>query len=508
MSAGKPTKRENRSAFENRNVDTLVAQGWDVGLLRTTKTTRDKGISDATEPFREFLVRNQIFDYASHQSEAEHHPLPTIFVGSDDATHKVTASLYLTTKGDRRIGFTAELKNHFDINELLACVWSGGQLWVFNATRMALHQSATLKGFSQDGAEVGPLRGYILKLAKHYDPNITDVEGNDLPALAPDILEPLIPAGLRVIVPSANGTPAAAPWIGILDPDEASTTNDGLFLAWVFKQSTREAILTLAQGMSLVGRAVDPGPMPKGMSPAAALILRGLAADASGLQTSSDLGNELHQAGFMAANILAKTYSVSDMPPEVDLRLDLQRFCQLYQSAVLIKNSALAVADGSQRFRQPAPEQHAETLLEFKPKDRRDYVVHIESRIERRRADRHEYLLTQYGTYAGARGFEVANVGVHPRDLILARGLEQWLVEAKVVYNGDARQAVRAAIGQLLEYSHFLYDADAKPRMMALFTEPIGKAFVGLLDRLGIAVVWKGLDRWEGSEEARMAGLV
>ena len=85
---------------------------------------------------------------------------------------------------------------------------------------------------------------------------------------------------------------------------------------------------------------------------------------------------------------------------------------------------------------------------------------------------------------------------------------QEWLVEAKVVYNGNASQAVRAAIGQLLEYAKFLYEEVREPRMMALFTEPIGPLFVELLESLNIAAVWKDEHRWEASDFATSSGLV
>lgn len=50
-------------------------------------------------------------------------------------------------------------------------------------------------------------------------------------------------------------------------------------------------------------------------------------------------------------------------------------------------------------------------------------------------------------------------------------------------------QAVRAAIGQLITYRHFLYPAAAAVLSIAAFTQDVGNAFVELLESLGIAVV-------------------
>ncbi|MDQ0822350.1 hypothetical protein QFZ69_003229 [Arthrobacter sp. V1I7] len=135
--------------------------------------------------------------------------------------------------------------------------------------------------------------------------------------------------------------------------------------------------------------------------------------------------------------------------------------------------------------------EYEDVPVHFKPKDRQEYIVQVAARTSRRRGDRHELLLTEYASHVTPRGHRPSNTSVHPRDLTLRVGKDDWLVEAKVVYEGNATQAVRAAIGQLSEYSHFLYEKQNRPRLMALFNEPVGDGFVGLLEELGIAAVWK-----------------
>jgi hypothetical protein len=81
---------------------------------------------------------------------------------------------------------------------------------------------------------------------------------------------------------------------------------------------------------------------------------------------------------------------------------------------------------------------------------------------------------------------------VHPRDLTLRRsGEEKVLVEAETV-GPNAEFAVREAIGQLFTYRHPLYRGRQKddPTLLAVFSEPIGDAFVELLTGLGIAAAW------------------
>jgi hypothetical protein len=88
---------------------------------------------------------------------------------------------------------------------------------------------------------------------------------------------------------------------------------------------------------------------------------------------------------------------------------------------------------------------------------------------------------------------------VHPRDLTLRRPGEEVLVEAETV-GPNAEPAVREAIGQLFTYQHLLYRERSKPDpiLLAVFSEPIGDAFVSLLNDLGIAAVWLENGAWRG----------
>lgn len=140
---------------------------------------------------------------------------------------------------------------------------------------------------------------------------------------------------------------------------------------------------------------------------------------------------------------------------------------------------------------------------DFKPKDEGDYVAEVKRRtIVKSRT--HEAVLNRYAAWARNEGF--ATSSPHPVDLTLRRGTRLWLVEAKVLYRGNATNAVRGAIGQLLAYRHFLYSGD-DPALVALFSESIGDAYVGLLDSLGIRAVWPCGAGWCGSAAAVADGV-
>ncbi|MEW2081276.1 hypothetical protein [Streptomyces sp. NPDC005283] len=150
---------------------------------------------------------------------------------------------------------------------------------------------------------------------------------------------------------------------------------------------------------------------------------------------------------------------------------------------------------------------HEEDLLrDFLPRDAGDYVARLTSRMLVKKRE-HENLLRSYGQDIAGLGWR-PSTKVHPRDLELVRGMQTWLVEVKVVYGGNGTDAARAALAQLLEYRHFLYSGEAKPGMLALFSEKIGQAHISLLGDLGICVAWRTRTGWDGDEGARSAELV
>jgi hypothetical protein len=105
---------------------------------------------------------------------------------------------------------------------------------------------------------------------------------------------------------------------------------------------------------------------------------------------------------------------------------------------------------------------------------------------------RHESLVTSYAQWAGGLGFTPSSP--HPEDLVLRTDDAVLLIEAKIVYKGNATEAVRSAVGQLTMYSHFLH-AGEHPQLVALFSEDVGQAYRDFLDTLGIVTVW-----WEAGE--------
>ncbi|MGY1712600.1 hypothetical protein ACI8AC_24130 [Geodermatophilus sp. SYSU D00758] len=144
---------------------------------------------------------------------------------------------------------------------------------------------------------------------------------------------------------------------------------------------------------------------------------------------------------------------------------------------------------------------------EFKPKDSSDYLANVKGSMQRR-TRKHESFLEAFAADLTAAGHLPAD-NMHPRDMTIAAGGEDWLVEAKTV-SVNAEEAVRAAIGQLISYRHFYYRAANRkdPLLLALFDAPIGAALEELLSSLGIEVLCWEQGAWRGSGAAERLVLV
>ncbi|MCC3279915.1 DUF3578 domain-containing protein [Arthrobacter sp. zg-Y40] len=353
------------------------------------------------------------------------------------------------------------------------------------------------------------IREYLQQIAAGYAMDSLHSEGHRLLRLAEGVFKPLLPGGLKVEGSGGKGTATFTPWIGIMDPDEAPDPGNGIYLFYMFQQNLTEVVLTLNQGITKLSKSIGYKDARPVLRESAERIRAALTSDLTGLDTEVDFGTERRQAGYTAGNIAATTYSLADLPPEEQLIEDLRRMVGLYQKSIVAKRALLVTEPGAVRTGSPVGRlEPGESAYGFKPKDRQDYLVQLEGGTHRRRADRHERLLADYAEVAKSLGHQPRNERVHPRDLTLEANGGHWLVEAKVIYNGNAAQAVRAAIGQLMEYAYVLYEQENKPHLMALFTEPIGELYVKLLEGLDIASVWKGENGWQASESALKFGLI
>lgn len=320
----------------------------------------------------------------------------------------------------------------------------------------------------------------------------------------------LAPGGLRIAGSGGKGTATLTPWVGFFDPDETTSPEEGLYVVYLWAADLASVTLMLLQGITKLDRALGHREARKLLAGEAAAIRAALPAPTiNGLETTVDLAaSGFRQLGYSSACVVARRYDIATLPLEAGLRQDLAQLLAVYQDAIEAKRrlAVSAVATTTSAVTSQLEEAQGDPLAHFRPKDDSDYVARLLGR-QLVKSRRHERLIAEYGQWVASQGF-AASTREHPRDLILRKGGAEWLVEAKVLYRGNATHAVRAALGQLLTYRHFLWKPPTiQPHLLALFSEPVGHAYADFLDGLGIAVVWKEAGGWRGSAGAGNAGV-
>ncbi|MBN3932063.1 DUF3578 domain-containing protein [Streptomyces verrucosisporus] len=370
------------------------------------------------------------------------------------------------------------------------------------------------------------IRQLLIQIAERYDRTAgtgKDVPGQQLLRKVSK-MEMKLPRGLRVEGNGGKGTAARSPWIGVFDPGVSDDSREGLYLAYIYSSDMESVSLTLQQGIeklaeserdgSKLGRG---GKLREAVSDRAHQIRALIPVDIiAGWDPCIDLkarSEDWRPRAYEAGNVLARRYRILEMPEEEVLRGDLWRAAEILRYAASIERDLwrhreperLHVSYQGKPRHDPAVEK--EGLEGFKPKDSGSYVVEIKRRVQYRSRS-HEELINGFALYIERRGFTPVTVGMHPRDLVLRKLGQEWLVEAKVVKDGNPTKAVREAVGQILEYRYFLHSKkEGGLGLVGLFTEDIG-VFAEYMESQGIASIWRTADgAWEGSVLAHKWGL-
>ncbi|WP_159789142.1 MrcB family domain-containing protein [Streptomyces sp. NHF165] len=352
------------------------------------------------------------------------------------------------------------------------------------------------------------LRDYLYEVGSTYDrANGINSPAAKLLRRASPVFEPHVPAGYLIKGSPGAGAAAFVPWVSFFDPDETTTATRGMYVVYLFAEDMKTVSLSLNQGVTELTEAFGTRRAQELLANEALAIRGAFDRDkVTGLAESIDLGGRpgLPRA-YEAGNILARTYEINSIPEEEVLRTDLRRMIALYQDALALREELRSTTRDVITTIKPNPVPKTDTLLHFAPKSDTDYVQQITNRVIKK-SRKHETLVRRYGAFLTDSGFSVGT-NVHPRDIVARRDGVEWLIEAKVVRQGNATHAVREAIGQLATYAFLLYEPDKQPHRMALFTESIGDVYMRLLSHNSIASVWPSEGGWVGSPEAVNAGL-
>ncbi|MFC9744367.1 MrcB family domain-containing protein [Streptomyces niveus] len=367
------------------------------------------------------------------------------------------------------------------------------------------------------------IRDLLLEVARTYDAS----EGTRSEVVGQRVLREVasrtdlpLPSGLFAEGHGGQTSAAATPWIGVFDPEINSSAVKGVYLAYIFSADLQTVSLTLQQGITHLEYRLGKGKARQEHLRRKAARLRRAAAiqRRNGWVDEPELRHEAARPkAYEAASVIARMYDVADLPEEASLESDL-----VYAADALKRTSTadrlwwFEDAESQLEVSYPSNDHvlsENDPLAGFQPKDSSDYIANIAAKQQIKRR-RHEALIADFGIHIASRGFTPTTRLMHPRDLVLRRqndersAEDEWLVEVKVVRDGNPTEAVRQAVGQLFEYSHFLYRERGRPEphLIGLFTEDVG-VYSSYLEQRGIASMWQTSRGWGGSFSAKGWGM-
>lgn len=377
------------------------------------------------------------------------------------------------------------------------------------------------------------MRDLLLEVAGTYDPKASTragVPGQEVLRGVSKRTDLGSTDGLRVAGFGGNGTAAAAPWIGLFDPEINTDPKSGLYLAYIFSTDLTSVTLTVQQGVTdLMQKIKERRPRLTHLERQAERLYGSLpSAVAEEWNHRPSLGSGERPEAYEAASVAARRYEIDDLPTDAQLQQDLRVAVNLLQRAAAADAAwraareeddddlEIAEVPQQQKKNEKKSKRTVPAPSGFKPRDSGEYIANIAAH-QQLKSKKHEALIEEFGAYIKTRDYTPVNLSIHPKDLILrqgddashAPGTPEWLVEVKVVRNGKRTTAVREAVGQLREYSYFLYREKklTPPHLVALFSESIG-AYAAYLEDQGIAAIWQTGGGWEGTPTAAAWGMV
>ncbi|WP_406142523.1 MrcB family domain-containing protein [Streptomyces sp. NBC_01089] len=366
------------------------------------------------------------------------------------------------------------------------------------------------------------MRELLIEVAKTYDQTAgtgAEVPGQQVFRSVATRTDLPCPDGFVIRGYGGQGSASICPWIGVFDPVINDDPKTGLYVAYIFSADMSAVTLTLQQGVTALASRFAKRRDFYAYLEGKAVELRSTLPDVlvDGWQERPLFGSTKERPlAYESASVAARRYEIDALPTDAALRDELAHAANLLQR-VSASGRAMEIDwsdSGLVVNFKGGGHSKSGGLGGFVPKDSSEYTVKIPAREAMRSKD-HERLIGDFGPYVAARGFVPKNQGVHPKDVTLrladepAGAQAEWLVEAKVVRKGNVTQAVREAVGQLKEYSYFLYGESKLPlpHLVGLFTEDIG-VYATYLEAQGIASLWQTEDGWAGSPTASSWGLV
>ncbi|MGW1378559.1 MrcB family domain-containing protein [Streptomyces sp. NPDC002446] len=360
------------------------------------------------------------------------------------------------------------------------------------------------------------IRDLLLDVANQFDTTLTTTSGNPgqevLKAAGTRLMEAL-PYGMKAKGHGGQGGAAATPWIQVFEPSSGGSGTEGLYLAYIFAADLKSVALTLQQGVTAFRNQLQTTgkTLRTHVEVRAQSLLAELPQELTAHWTERPKfkHNGWRALAYEASSVVARCYEIDQLPREEDLCADLGNMATILRAALAVEPHIEVVNEPDGPVVEYTTREHVtyEGLEGFRPKRSDDYYVRLAA-AKQRRTRAHEGLIHRFGPYIEARGFTPITQRVHPRDLVLQANGDEWLVEAKAVKKGNPTQAVREAVGQLLEYRYFWYllKGMPKPHLLGLFSEDIG-VYAPYLEDHGVGAIWRTPDGWAGSSSAISWGM-
>ncbi|MGH9210562.1 MAG: GNAT family N-acetyltransferase [Acidimicrobiales bacterium] len=156
-----------------------------------------------------------------------------------------------------------------------------------------------------------------------------------------------LPGGYFIQGSGGRGTATLSPWIGVFDPDETTTPQQGIYVVYLFAEDMSTVSLSVQQGITNLSNAIGGAAARTQLAEDAAAIQVMLGHAATGLDAEMHLSSTgTRQRGYEAGNIASISYATSSLPPERSLRSDLARILHVYELAISAKREFLSREGG------------------------------------------------------------------------------------------------------------------------------------------------------------------
>src|SRR5438034_542794 len=130
----------------------------------------------------------------------------------------------------------------------------------------------------------------------------------------------LVPGGLQIAGSGGKGTATLTPWVGVFDPNETTSPEEGLYVVYLWSADLASVTLMLLQGITRLDRALGHRQARELLATEAAAIRAALpAASLANLEITVDLAaSGFRQLGYSSACVVARRYELATLPAEVE----------------------------------------------------------------------------------------------------------------------------------------------------------------------------------------------